>query len=152
MQSQPPVLFQAPKVGKALFDGQLLDVHFTRSFYKHILGVIVTYHDIEAIDPGYFKNLKWMLEMISVMFWISLLVLMQMKRNSYYMNRQKELISIFNDKELELLISGLPDIDLDDLRANTEYSDTLLHHLLSNGFGRLFIVSAKKTRHNCCNL
>ncbi|KAH1262812.1 E3 ubiquitin-protein ligase UPL2 [Glycine max] len=34
----------------------------------------------------------------------------------------RELISIFNDKELELLISGLPDIDLDDLRANTEYS------------------------------
>lgn len=50
------------QVGKALFDGQLLDVHFTRSFYKHILGVKVTYHDIEAIDPDYFKNLKWMLE------------------------------------------------------------------------------------------
>nr|GFB89813.1 hypothetical protein [Tanacetum cinerariifolium] len=44
-------------VGKALFDGQLLDVRFTRSFYKHMLGVKVTYHDIEAIDPGYFKNL-----------------------------------------------------------------------------------------------
>ncbi|KAI3766948.1 hypothetical protein L2E82_17028 [Cichorium intybus] len=29
---------------------------------RHILGVKVTYHDIEAIDPGYFKNLKWMLE------------------------------------------------------------------------------------------
>ncbi|CAL5391777.1 unnamed protein product [Camellia sinensis] len=49
-------------VGKAIFEGQLLDVHFTRSFYKHILGVKVTYHDIEAIDPDYFKNLKWMLE------------------------------------------------------------------------------------------
>ncbi|KAL3504947.1 hypothetical protein ACH5RR_034788 [Cinchona calisaya] len=34
----------------------------------------------------------------------------------------RDLKSIFNDKELELLISGLPDIDLDDLRANTEYS------------------------------
>nr|CAB3504673.1 unnamed protein product [Digitaria exilis] len=49
-------------VAKALFDGQLLDVHFTRSFYKHILGAKVTYHDIEAIDPDYYKNLKWMLE------------------------------------------------------------------------------------------
>ena len=28
---------------------------------------------------------------------------------------------MFSDHELELLISGLPDIDLDDLRANTEY-------------------------------
>lgn len=50
------------QVAKALFDGQLLDVHFTRSFYKHILSVKVTYHDIEAVDPDYYKNLKWMLE------------------------------------------------------------------------------------------
>ncbi len=33
----------------------------------------------------------------------------------------RSLISIFNDHELELLISGLPDIDIGDLRANTEY-------------------------------
>merc|ERR1719198_2919741 len=32
-----------------------------------------------------------------------------------------ELISIFNEKELELLISGLPEIDLDDLEKNTDY-------------------------------
>ena len=32
-----------------------------------------------------------------------------------------ELISIFDAQELELLISGLPDIDLDDLRAHTDY-------------------------------
>ncbi len=28
---------------------------------------------------------------------------------------------MFNDHELELLISGLPEIDVDDLRANTDY-------------------------------
>jgi E3 ubiquitin-protein ligase HUWE1 len=33
----------------------------------------------------------------------------------------KRLISIFNEQELELLISGLPMIDLDDLKTNTEY-------------------------------
>ncbi|XP_042241661.1 E3 ubiquitin-protein ligase HUWE1-like isoform X2 [Homarus americanus] len=33
----------------------------------------------------------------------------------------KRLISIFNEQELELLISGLPTIDIDDLRTNTEY-------------------------------
>lgn len=31
------------------------------------------------------------------------------------------LISIFNEQELELLISGLPNVDIDDLKANTEY-------------------------------
>ncbi|KAG1470993.1 hypothetical protein G6F56_002373 [Rhizopus delemar] len=30
-------------------------------------------------------------------------------------------IKIFNEQELELLISGLPDIDIDDWKANTEY-------------------------------
>jgi len=33
----------------------------------------------------------------------------------------KRLISIFNEQELELLLSGLPSIDIDDLKANTEY-------------------------------
>ncbi|XP_010277573.1 PREDICTED: E3 ubiquitin-protein ligase UPL2-like isoform X2 [Nelumbo nucifera] len=162
-------------VGKALFDGQLLDVHFTRSFYKHILGVKVSYHDIEAIDPAYFKNLKWMLEndisdILDLTFSIDAdeekLILYERAevtdyelipggRNIRVTEENKheyvdlvaehrlttairpqinaflegfteliprDLVSIFNDKELELLISGLPDIDLDDLRANTEYS------------------------------
>ncbi|XP_020547513.1 E3 ubiquitin-protein ligase UPL2 isoform X2 [Sesamum indicum] len=162
-------------VGKALFDGQLLDVHFTRSFYKHILGVKVTYHDIEAIDPDYFKNLKWMLEndisdILDLTFSIDAdeekLILYERAQVTDYElipggrnirvteeNKHqyvdlvaehrlttairpqinafmdgfnelipRDLISIFNDKELELLISGLPDIDLDDMRANTEYS------------------------------
>lgn len=32
-----------------------------------------------------------------------------------------ELVSIFNEKELELLISGVPDIDIDDWKNNAEY-------------------------------
>ncbi|CAO2834572.1 unnamed protein product [Amaranthus hypochondriacus] len=162
-------------VGKALFDGQLLDVHFTRSFYKHILGVKVTYHDIEAIDPDYYKNLKWMLEndisdLLDLTFSIDAdeekLILYERTQVTDYElipggrnikvteeNKHqyvdlvaehrlttairpqinaflegftelihRELVSIFNDKELELLISGLPDIDLEDMRVNTEYS------------------------------
>ena len=34
----------------------------------------------------------------------------------------QDLIAMFNDGELELLISGLPEIDVADLRANTGYS------------------------------
>ncbi|KAJ1725144.1 E3 ubiquitin-protein ligase tom1 [Coemansia erecta] len=33
----------------------------------------------------------------------------------------KDLIQIFNEQELELLISGMPDVDVDDWRNNTEY-------------------------------
>ncbi|XP_034896846.1 E3 ubiquitin-protein ligase UPL1 isoform X1 [Populus alba] len=162
-------------VSKALFDGQLLDVYFTRSFYKHILGAKVTYHDIEAVDPDYYKNLKWMLENdVSDIPDLTFSMDADEEKHILYEKTQvtdyelkpggrnirvteetkheyvdlvadhiltnairpqinsflegfnelvpRELISIFNDKELELLISGLPEIDLDDLEANTEYT------------------------------
>ncbi|KAI4297837.1 hypothetical protein L6164_037702 [Bauhinia variegata] len=162
-------------VGKALFDGQLLDVYFTRSFYKHILDVKVTYHDIEAVDPDFYKNLKWMLEndvsdipdltfsmdadeekhilygknevtdyelkpggrnirvteetkheYVDLVAEHILTNAIRPQINSFLEGFNelvpRELISIFNDKELELLISGLPEIDLDDLKANTEYT------------------------------
>ena len=34
---------------------------YCRSFYKHILGVPVNYHDMEAIEPEYYKNLQTLL-------------------------------------------------------------------------------------------
>lgn len=34
--------FTGRVVGKALFDGQLIDAYFTRSFYKHMLGMPVS--------------------------------------------------------------------------------------------------------------
>ena len=37
------------------------------------------------------------------------------------MSHLPRLIAIFNEQELELLLSGLPDINIDDLKANTEY-------------------------------
>jgi E3 ubiquitin-protein ligase HACE1 len=46
----------------AIYHGELLDIHFTRSFYKHILGLKVIFEDIESLDPQYYKNLKWLLD------------------------------------------------------------------------------------------
>lgn len=43
--------------------------------------------------------------------------------------------SLFNDHELELLICGLPEIDVDDLRANTEYTGGWLAGVLHEGCG-----------------
>jgi len=48
----------------------------------------------------------------------------------------KRLISIFNEQELELLISGLPNIDIDDLKANTEYHKYLPNSLQIQWFWR----------------
>ena len=60
----------------------------------------------------------------------------------------KRLISIFDEQELELLISGLPNIDLDDLKANTEYhkyAESSLQVLTVNSPHRLSYVCI-----NCC--
>jgi len=155
-------------IGKAIVDGQLLDAHFTRSFYKHMLGQPVVFHDLEAIDPDYYKNLSQLLEhpldllgldltfsaelnhfgAVSVIDlvdggqelpvtdenkeqYIRLIAHHRMTRaidrqidqflEGFHELVSPELVSIFDAQELELFISGLPDIDLDDLRANTDY-------------------------------
>lgn len=154
-------------IGKAIHDGQNLEAWFTRGFYKHMLGRNVIPVDLEAFDPEYFSNLKWMLDhditnIIELTFSAESNELGQMKvvdlkpngRNLPVTNENKheyiqlmsehkmtnsvrlqidhflkglheivpaELLGLFDDKELELLISGLPDIDIEDLKANTEY-------------------------------
>ncbi|KAJ6222788.1 hypothetical protein RDWZM_001333 [Blomia tropicalis] len=48
----------------------------------------------------------------------------------------KRYISIFNEHELELLISGLPTIDIDDLKNNAEYHKYQTHSLQIQWFWR----------------
>ena len=156
-------------VGKAVADGYLLDSHFTRSLYKHMLGQEPTHHDMEAIDPDYYKNLKTILEYnlgdlcLDLTFsvedhsfgrnqiidlipngrnipvtednkakYVSLVcqnrmttaISSQIKAylDGFYELVSKDLIQIFTPRELELLISGLPDIDIHDLKKNTDYN------------------------------
>ena len=49
-------------IGKALYDGRLLDCHFSRAVYKHILSRPISVKDLEYYDNTYYKNLMWMLE------------------------------------------------------------------------------------------
>ncbi len=49
-------------IGKAIYDGRLLDAYFARSLYRQILGKPVDYRDVEWIDPEYYKSLCWILE------------------------------------------------------------------------------------------
>jgi E3 ubiquitin-protein ligase HUWE1 len=155
-------------VGKSLYDGHHIDAYFTRSFYKHILGLKPSYHDIESIDPEYYKGLKWMAQNqldgadLGVFFTVQqdefgMSKVVDLKTNGSqievtdankheYLSLLAEftctktinaqinaflegfrdlipvkLISIFSEKELELLIAGTPDIDVKDLQANCEY-------------------------------
>jgi E3 ubiquitin-protein ligase HUWE1 len=158
-------------IGKAISDGQLLDAHFTRPIYKHMLGMAVSYHDLEAIEPEYYKSLCLLLSSPLVdlgfedslsfsadsqVYGISVVVdLLEDGRHITVTDANKaeyvrliahhrmtaacrpqlsaflegfhaliplEAISFFDPLELELLISGLPDIDIEDLKNNTDYS------------------------------
>lgn len=155
-------------IGKAIYDNRLLDCYFTRSFYKHILGIGVDFKDLEAVDPEFYKSLVWILEnditdVMEMTFSLevdefgshkiidlipdgrSVPVTEANKREyvrlvtecklttaikpqidaflrGFHEIIPESLIAIFNEQELELLISGMPDIDVDDWRNNTEYS------------------------------
>ena len=155
-------------IAKAIFDNKFMDCYFTRSFYKHILGVPVRYTDMESVDLQFYKNLVMLLEndihalgldltfsldasefgvnkVIELIPNGSTIIVTNENKHEYvrlvcqekmigsirqqinaflegfYTIIPKSLISIFNEQELELLISGLPDIDIEDLKANTEY-------------------------------
>jgi hypothetical protein len=145
-------------IAKAIYDGFMLECYFTRSFYKLICGASLTYHDMEDVDPEYYKNLKWLLETdISDMGEFltfsydedrfgqtETIDLIENGRNVYVTEENKfeyvqkicyaklfehikpqieavqkgiyeiiplKLISIFDHREVELVISGLPSID-----------------------------------------
>ncbi|KAK6528468.1 hypothetical protein TWF281_009709 [Arthrobotrys megalospora] len=154
-------------IGKALYEGRVLDCHFSRAMYKRILGQNVNLKDMENLDLEYYKSLQWMLkntieDVLLLSFSVDtddfgverVLDLVPNGSNIPVTDENKEdyvkkvtqfrlvgsvkeqmdhflqgfhdivpaeLIAIFNEQELELLISGLPDIDVDDWRNNTEY-------------------------------
>ncbi|CAE7209973.1 unnamed protein product [Rhizoctonia solani] len=154
-------------IGKAIYDGRLMDAHFARSLYRQILGKPVDYRDVEWVDPDYYKSLIWILEndptVLETTFTVEaeefgvhkvvplkengdkIMVTEDNKKEFVQLSAQyrlstsikdqieallagfydiipKELISIFNEQELELLISGTPDIDIDEWRAATDYN------------------------------
>ena len=49
-------------IGKAIFEGMYLECHFSKPFYKMILGEDLAFEDLEDMDNAYYKNLKWSLE------------------------------------------------------------------------------------------
>ena len=49
-------------MGLSLYHHNVINIHFTKSFYKHILGIPSDYTDVQSIDPGYANSLQWLLD------------------------------------------------------------------------------------------
>ncbi|XP_048883107.1 E3 ubiquitin-protein ligase HACE1 isoform X2 [Brienomyrus brachyistius] len=161
--------FAGQILGLALYHRQLVNIYFTRSFYKHILGVPVNYQDVASIDPEYAKNLQWILDNdisdlgLELTFsvetdvfgameevplkaggtsilvtqdnkaeYVQLVTELRMTRaiqpqinaflQGFHTFIPPSLIQLFDEYELELLLSGMPEIDVSDWSRNTEYT------------------------------
>ncbi|XP_015283295.1 PREDICTED: E3 ubiquitin-protein ligase HACE1 isoform X2 [Gekko japonicus] len=161
--------FAGQILGLALNHRQLVNIYFTRSFYKHILGIPVNYQDVASIDPEYAKNLQWILDNdisdlgLELTFsvetdvfgameevplkpggasilvtqenkaeYVQLVTELRMTRaiqpqinaflQGFHMFIPPSLIQLFDEYELELLLSGMPEIDVSDWMKNTEYT------------------------------
>ncbi|XP_022376005.1 E3 ubiquitin-protein ligase HACE1 isoform X4 [Enhydra lutris kenyoni] len=161
--------FAGQILGLALNHRQLVNIYFTRSFYKHILGIPVNYQDVASIDPEYAKNLQWILDNdisdlgLELTFsvetdvfgameevplkpgggsilvtqnnkaeYVQLVTELRMTRaiqpqinaflQGFHMFIPPSLIQLFDEYELELLLSGMPEIDVSDWIRNTEYT------------------------------
>ncbi|XP_039973738.1 E3 ubiquitin-protein ligase HACE1 isoform X2 [Xiphias gladius] len=161
--------FAGQILGLALYHRQLVNIYFTRSFYKHILGIPVNYQDVSSIDPEYAKNLQWILDNdisdlgLELTFsvetdvfgameevplkpggtsilvtqdnkaeYVQLVTELRMTRaiqpqinaflHGFHTFIPPSLIQLFDEYELELLLSGMPEIDVQDWCRNTEYT------------------------------
>ena len=75
-----------------------MDCYFVKALYKIILGLPLTYHDVEDFDNELYKNLKWCLENQITGFGMTF----------------TETVTFFDEhKEIELIPGG-KDIDVDD--------------------------------------
>jgi len=161
-------------IAKAICDNQLMDVHFTKPFYKHMLGLPISFSDLAVLDPAYHQSLSALLAcpladlgmdgpLHSLSFsvdqnvfgmeecedlipngrnvlvtdenkheYVRLLAQHRLTASSKlqldsFLEGFRELLpasclQFFDPSELELLISGLPEIDIEDLIRNTTYT------------------------------
>ncbi|OWZ06040.1 HECT E3 ubiquitin ligase [Phytophthora megakarya] len=47
-------------IGKALFEGLVLDVHLALPLLKHVLGIPISFSDLEFLDEELHRNCKWL--------------------------------------------------------------------------------------------
>jgi hypothetical protein len=160
--------FVGKVIGKAIYDGFLLECHFTRAIYKLINNTPLTFQDMEDYDVEHYKSLKWLLdtdisgvdygftfsynenrfgkvetkelipngenievteenkfEYIQKISEAKLYLCVKPQIDAFlegiYGVIPQKMLSIFNHRELELMISGLPTIDVFDWKANTIY-------------------------------
>ncbi|CAE7804785.1 Nedd4, partial [Symbiodinium microadriaticum] len=139
--------FAGRVLGKALMDGHITPVHLVAPLYKHLMGFPITLNDLEHIDD---QDVLGMTQTVSLVeggeditviddnlgdylreqLKYRLLVRIQDQLREFlkgfYDVVPEPLLAVFDFKELELLLHGLPNIKMEDWMAYTEYSGEFL--------------------------
>lgn len=165
-------------IGRALLEGLFMDAHLALPFLKHLLGVPISFGDLEFVDRDVYKSLKWMLEntgveALALDFSVSKQLkngeveVIDLKENGRHIevtdaNKHEyislrlryimldavaeqlqhfmkglfevvpqELILIFDYQELELVLCGVPKIDVNDWKAHTRVIEDFPSELLT---------------------
>lgn len=159
--------FAGRLLGKALFDGQLVEAHLVRPMYKHIIGAPIDLHDMEFVDRDTYQSLKWLRDnedadevgvtfsvtkkmfgetittdlkpggrdidvdddnkleyidlMIKYVMFDSIKPQLEALLRGFYEVVPAFLVSTFDFQELELLLCGLPSIDIEDWKKHMRY-------------------------------
>jgi hypothetical protein len=165
-------------LGRALLEGQLMKAHLALPVLKHLLGVPISFSDLEFFDQEVYQSLKWMkendgVEALCLDFSVTnrklngdieTIDLKENGRNIEVKDENKheyiylrlryimldsfaeqlqhlmagvfevipqELILVFDYQELELVLCGVPSIDVQDWKNHTQVSDEFSEELLT---------------------
>ncbi|KAB1276844.1 E3 ubiquitin-protein ligase NEDD4 [Camelus dromedarius] len=122
--------------GMAVYHGKLLDGFFIRPFYKMMLHKPITLHDMESVTHQHElknggseivvtnKNKKeYIYLVIQWRFVNRIQKQMAAFKEGFFELIPQDLIKIFDENELELLMCGLGDVDVNDWREHTKYKN-----------------------------
>uniref|UniRef100_K3X457 HECT-type E3 ubiquitin transferase n=1 Tax=Globisporangium ultimum (strain ATCC 200006 / CBS 805.95 / DAOM BR144) TaxID=431595 RepID=K3X457_GLOUD len=172
-------------IGRALLEGATIGFHLATPLLKIILGLPLSFTDLEFFDPQAFKSMVWLLDHEDVDEALGLDFTVVVKRGenvmhvvdlvpdgrslnvtdankTHYLERKfqylllesvadqlyvflkgiyevvpHELLMMFDPEELDYVLCGSDEIDVDDWERSTKYSDSLANHSVKTWFWEL---------------
>ncbi|KAI1235091.1 E3 ubiquitin-protein ligase NEDD4, partial [Lamprotornis superbus] len=146
--------------GMAVYHGKLLDAFFIRPFYKMMLQKPITLHDMESVTHQHElrsggseivvtnKNKRDYIHLVIQWRFVSR-VQKQMTafKEGFFELIPQDLIKIFDENELELLMCGLGDVDVADWKLHTKYKNGYnINHQVIQWFWKAVLMMDSEKR------
>uniref|UniRef100_A0A672NPV9 E3 ubiquitin-protein ligase n=1 Tax=Sinocyclocheilus grahami TaxID=75366 RepID=A0A672NPV9_SINGR len=114
-------------IAMALFHGKFIDTGFSLPFYKRILNKPLALKDLESIDPEFYNSLIWIKSICNFLdlFYWRLSRGVEEQTQAFFEGFNEVLpqqyLQYFDAKELEVMLCGMQEIDLNDWQRNSIY-------------------------------